>query len=112
MPSDLSGLPAEVVETARVDDNGEVSWRDIDTGAALESLAEAGRVILGLDVRFYDADGKFYEIAWTAFRSDEKLDEASTVRRALDDARTGLARIDELEPPDDTVERRVLVTWR
>jgi hypothetical protein len=54
-------------------------------------------------VRSYLGDGTFYEIPWSSSEADAKGAKA--------DALEALSRIDELERPDDAVERRVLVTW-
>jgi CHASE2 domain-containing sensor protein len=100
---DLSALPAELQQAARVDANGEVSWPDEDAAKAIESLTTVGHRVLGLDVRFYLADGTFYEIPWSSSHADPGEAQA--------DALDALSRIDELERPEDAVERRVLVTW-
>jgi CHASE2 domain-containing sensor protein len=100
---EISALPAALQETARIDANGEVSWPDEDAASAIEALTAAGHRVLGLDVRFYLADGTFYEIPWSS-------SEAETLQ-AKAEALQALSRIDELERPGNAVERRVLVTW-
>lgn len=62
---DLARLPDPVRQAARVQSNGEVLWSVSDVAVAIRSLADAGLVILGTDVRDYDADGRFTEIAWS-----------------------------------------------
>jgi CHASE2 domain-containing sensor protein len=59
---DISALPAELQEAARVDVNGEVSWPDERAASAIEALTATGHRVLGLDIRFYLADRTFYEI--------------------------------------------------
>jgi CHASE2 domain-containing sensor protein len=100
---DISALPSDVRDAARIDANGEVSWPDEYAARAIEALTAAGHRLLGLDIRFYVTDGTFYEIAWSS--SEASADEAKV------DALKALSRTDELERPDDAVERRVLITW-
>jgi CHASE2 domain-containing sensor protein len=108
---DLSALPKDMQAAARIDANGEVSWPDSAAAAAISALADTGALVLGLDVRFYDADDRFYEIAWSSFDPDRSKPSATNRSDARDAALARLANIDELELPDDTVERRVLITW-
>src|SRR4051812_26236185 len=65
---DLASLPDNVAGAAHVDDNGEVWWPSDEAERAVHALANAGHVILGLDLREYDAEGRFYEIAWSTFQ--------------------------------------------
>jgi len=68
MPADDLGiLSDELRSQARVDPNGEMSWHVRDAPAVLTELADAGRVALGLDMRDYDDDGTFSEIAWSVY---------------------------------------------
>jgi len=97
---DLSALPADVRDAAHVDYNGEVSWRDDQAADAIQALLAAGHRVLGLDIRDYFGDGTFFEAPWYAADS-----------RSHENALQKLSRIDELEVPDNAVERRVLVTW-
>jgi hypothetical protein len=108
----LSDLPAEVRADARIDQNGEVSWSDSAAAAAINALTATGRVVLGLDVRFYDSTGRFYEIPWSSFEPDVSRTPFANAESSRQAALAALGRIDELERPDDTVERRVLVTWQ
>lgn len=99
MPADdLGVLSDDLRSKARVDANGEVSWHIQDASAVLNELAEAGRVVLGLDVRDYDEDSSFLEIAWSVYEGADPVE-------ACDAALGALAR-DEL--PGDWV----LITWR
>ena len=111
MERDLSALPEEVQAAARVDANGEVSWPDSTAAAAINGLADSGVIVLGLDLRYYDANDTFYEIAWSSFQPDPSAPPATNTADARNAALTSLAKIDEHESPDNTVERRVLVTW-
>jgi hypothetical protein len=61
-------LLREVAQAATVDENGEVWWQASDAEAAVNALANAGLVILGLDLRDYDDSGAFVEIAWSDYR--------------------------------------------
>ena len=64
---DLDVLSEELQSKARIDANGEVSWHVQDAEAVLSELAAAGRVVLGIDMRDYDEDGSFLEIAWSVY---------------------------------------------
>ena len=98
---DLASLPPDVVETAHVDDNGEVWWRLEHTERAINALADAGLVILGLDLREYDDGGHFLEVAWSAFQPT-----------GSDDVECGrAAALAALARPNRT-GNAVLVTWQ
>jgi hypothetical protein len=112
MRPDLSQLPKEVLASARIDANGEVSWPDNEASTAIDALAAAGLMVLGLDIRFYDADGRFYEVAWTSFEPDAEKPTALNAEEARLAALEAVDRVDELDVPEDTVERRVLVAWQ
>jgi hypothetical protein len=109
--SDLSRLPPNVRRSARVHANGEVSWRDEDAAEAINALAESGRVVLGLDLRFYARDGTFLEVAWMVLGRDPGMDRWASTSQARADALARLSRIDDFQMPKDMVERRVLITW-
>ncbi|CAI9408380.1 hypothetical protein HIDPHFAB_01067 [Nocardioides sp. T2.26MG-1] len=66
--------------------------------AVLNELAGAGRVVLGLDIRDYDDDGTFLEVAWSVYDGADPFE-------ARDAALGALAR-EEL--PGDWA----LITWR
>ena len=95
---DLGVLSDEVRSQARVDPNGEVSWHVRHTPAVLSELAEAGRVVLGLDVRDYEDDGTFHEIAWSVYNGVDPVE-------AREAALGALAR-------DELSGRWALITWR
>jgi hypothetical protein len=65
--------------------NGEVSWPVSHAAAVTEALAGTGHVVLGLDIRGYQADGRFIEVAWSSF-------DGSDVRDARDLALEALSR--------------------
>jgi hypothetical protein len=98
---DLTPLPAQVRAAARVLDNGEVMWPAVEAARAIKALASAQRVVLGLDVRDYQADGAFVEIPWSSFEPDGEDDVDRGCRTALDALRSAPL-------PGEWV----LVTWR
>lgn len=61
----LSFLPGRLQASARVDGT-EVCWTLQDAPAAIQAIAAAGKVILGLDAREYDPDGTFLECVGVA----------------------------------------------
>lgn len=64
---DLERMPADLRRSVRLTNNDRVvMWPRAEAAKAIEALAEAGKVVLGLDVRRYLADGTFYETAWSA----------------------------------------------
>jgi hypothetical protein len=62
---DLAVLTAELRASARRETNGEVAWPLADAPAVINSLADANRVVLGLDLRTYDPDGGVHEVPWS-----------------------------------------------
>lgn len=96
--TDLGFLPPDVRSQVKVHPNGEVSWPVDAATAALTELAHAGRVVLGLDVRDYDEDGSFVEVAWSVYDGSDPVE-------ARDAALATLAANDL---PGD----QVLITWR
>jgi hypothetical protein len=111
MQHDLSALSEELRAAARVDGNGEVSWPDSLAAAAVNGLADGGAMVLGLDVRFYDSDDRFFEIAWSASGPSNSRTDAANVEACRRDALTALKDIDTLSVPEGTVARRILITW-
>lgn len=97
--ADLGVLSKESRSKARVDPNGEVSWHVRDAPAVLNELANAGRVVLGIDVRDYDDDGNFFEIAWSAYGSPE-----------ADPHRAHMAALQALRR-EDLPGDWILITW-
>jgi hypothetical protein len=99
MPADDLGVRSDELRSrARVDPNGEVSWHVRDAPAVLSELAEAGRVVLGMDLRDYDADGTFAEIAWSVYDGADPVE-------AREAALGALAR-------DELSGEWALITWR
>jgi hypothetical protein len=84
-----------------VDPNGEVSWALSHVTVALDALARANRVVLGLDVRDYSDDGTFSESALSVFEPTGSPNDPETAR---EQAQSALMRPDL---PGDIV----LVTW-
>jgi hypothetical protein len=99
--SDLDCLPPDVQASARVLPSGEVCWALSHVVIALDSLARAGRVVLGLDVRDYHTDGTFIENAWSVFEPTGSPDDPDSAR---EQARSALMRPDM---PGDVI----VVTW-
>jgi hypothetical protein len=95
---DLGVLSDQLRSRARIEVNEEVSWHVRDAPAVLSELAEAGRVVLGLDIRDYDDDGTFLEVAWSVYNGADPVE-------AREAALAALVR-DEL--PGDWA----LITWR
>ena len=98
---DLTQLPASIQDAARVLGNGEVMWCLADAEDAIKALAEANRIVLGLDIRDYQEDGSFVEVAWSGFEPHGADDVSRGCRAALDSLRSRPV-------PGDWV----LVTWR
>lgn len=94
---DPAVLSPALLPSARRDDNGEVSWHLRDAPSVLEELARNGRVVPGLDVRRYDKDSAFSEVAWSVYDGTDP-DEA---RRAA------LPSLAVEDVPGDWV----LITW-
>lgn len=95
---DLGFLSNELRSQARVDANGEVAWHVRHAPAVLSELAESGRVVLGLDVRDYDPDGAFFEIAWSVYEGEDPFE-------ARDAALQAFTR-------DELPGEWALITWR
>lgn len=86
-------LPERVRSTARIDQNGEVSWPVECAAEAVNALADAGFVVLGLDARSYGDDGSIHETPWPALpnEADDDIELGrSQAPAALD--RPGLTR--------------------
>jgi len=76
-------------------------WHIDDAAKAINALAKAKRVVLGLDLRQYAEDGTFFEYAWSIY--DEPG--GGNAERARQHALAALER-------DDLPGTWVLVTWR
>jgi hypothetical protein len=92
-------LPPYVADAASLDGNGAVWWCSKDAERAVNALAGAGLVILGLDLREYD-DGLFIEAAWSVFEPTGTSDVEAGRSAAL----PALAR-------PDCFGNAVLITW-
>lgn len=75
--SDLSFLTEDLQREARCDPNGEVSWPISQASAAIEALADSGRLVLGLDIRDYQSDGTFLEVPWSSYTGSEGVPDES-----------------------------------
>jgi hypothetical protein len=90
-PRDLSGLSPAVRDEARIDANGETSWPLRSAAAAINELSASGHLILGTDLRDYDPDGRFVEVAWSAYRGSAPLG-AADIQPARTEALLALER--------------------
>ncbi len=110
---DLAVLPADIRARARIYENGEISWPIADAQRAINSLADAGFVILGLDVRRHDDEGHTRETPWSDFSGTGEYrrsgigDETALVEKSRLHALQALAREDTAEFGD-----WILVNWR
>lgn|GEM_PF-2041670 len=68
---DLSFLTQDLQWRARCDPNGEVSWPVSQASAAIDALADSGRLVLGLDIRSYQSDGTFLEVPWSSYTGSD-----------------------------------------
>jgi hypothetical protein len=100
-------LPQDLRDVVRIDPNGEVAWPRADAPRAVEALAAAGCVVLGLDLRAYDEDKAILELAWTSF--DRSIDDANPAESSRAAAFAALRRADAEGFHDN---EWVLVTWQ
>jgi hypothetical protein len=111
--TDLAVLSADVRARARIYANGEISWPIADAPMAINSLADAGFVILDLDVRRRDDHGHTWETPWSDFsgtddyRRSRPGDETALVERSRVHALEALGREVTAEFGD-----WILVSWR
>lgn len=70
---DLDVLTRDLRSRVRASPNGEVSWHVSDALRVLEQLADAGRVVHGLDIRDYDSQGRFIETAFSTYAGDDPI---------------------------------------
>jgi hypothetical protein len=104
LQAELLALPDDVRRTAHVFDNGEVAWKSEDAAAAINALADEGRVVLGLDARRLYPDGGVVEMPVSALRWQDAEREDERVERGRREALAALPRaVDE--------GTHVLVTW-
>lgn len=69
--ADLSFLSEDLQRGARCDPNGEVSWPISQASAAIEAIANSGRLVLGLDIRDDQSDGTFLEVPWSSYTGSD-----------------------------------------
>jgi hypothetical protein len=106
--TDLDRLPPDVRRSATLLYNGEVEWTLTNATLAVNALAAAGFVLLGLDVRLYDPDGQFVEVAWSSFEPSTGRDLGDRQRACA----TAVAALDSAAVEfEDSYDVRVLVTW-
>jgi hypothetical protein len=99
-------MPPELLRRVRIAANGEVSWPLVDAARAVNALADAGQLVLGLEVEEFDDKG-ITVTPWSFFEPDE-LDRAeANVRRAREAALEALTAPGLADHGD-----WVLVDWR
>jgi hypothetical protein len=105
---DLTQLSDRLRDAVRIDANTEVSWPLGLAAQAIDELAASGCVLLGLDLRDYDDDGNFVEVAWSAhLGGGSGREEIETARvEALAGVRRALVEASNWNDP------WVLVTWK
>jgi hypothetical protein len=106
---DLSVVPEDLRDSARVRENGEVEWALADAPRVINALADAGFVVLGLDLRSYP-DGQTVEAPWSSFEPEDGLGPATNVEAGRRAALDALARGNLAEHVDRA--EWILVTWR
>jgi hypothetical protein len=105
---DVASLPHRLQASARIDANGEVSWPLDKVRDAISELAKSGHVVLGLDMRDYDAEGLFIEVAWSVYGGNAQMTAADIEP----------ARVNALDAVNRAVdfggwrEAWVLISWR
>ena len=80
----LAALPPEVRVTAHVFDNGEVARPNEYAAAAINSLAAAGKRVLGLDARRLYPDGGISEIPVSAWKRTQAAREEQVEQRRVE----------------------------
>lgn len=108
--TDLGVLPDEIRESARLS-SGEVEWPKDIAEAAIKALADAGFVIVGLDVRSY-VDGT-REVPMSSCDPDPNLSPDANAARGKEAALEAFSDIDFYAPtnPDGDADIWVIVTW-
>lgn len=98
---EMAALPKPVQRNAQPTESGETMWHVRAVRGAINALADAGRIIVGLDVRDFALDGSFRETAWSSYEPTGAND--------VEVARTAaLSALDREQLPGDWV----LVTWQ
>ena len=87
----LSALPEPVRAAAHVFRNGEVAWPNDDAEAAINALADSGRLISGLDARTLYPDGGVMEIPVSSWNEQRGETASEAIERARWEALDALA---------------------
>ena len=101
-------LPDQVRDRARFRENGEVEWRLADAARAINALADAGLIVLGLDLRSYP-DGHTMEVAWSSFEPDRDAGVEANVEDGRRAALDALVRDNFAENAE--YAEWILITW-
>jgi hypothetical protein len=102
---DLAALPVTVRGAARVFKNGEVAWPHEHAEAAIDALADAGKLVLGLDARSMYPDGSAVEVPISAWRESAGELDVDAIERARTEALRAL-------PTSVSEGTLVLITWQ
>jgi len=93
--ADLSLLPSELLSSAIRTETGEVMWPLAVAPAVVNTIADAGRLILGLDLRSDGGGGTATGLAtrlpWSSFRP-EAVGRDARIEAAREDALKALKR--------------------
>src|SRR5258708_23197882 len=105
-------MPPDVEDAARRTDSGEVEWPLDRAASAINALADARCVVLGLDMRRYDDGGGTWEIPWSDHSAGRKdLSDPDEARQAALDALERWNDSAPISPMWQGLEVWVLVTW-
>lgn len=100
---DIAALPETMRDAARFS-GSEVMWPKSVAHDAIDALVEGGHVVLGLDLRKYEPDGRFYEVAWSVYQPTGSGDLEASRRDAIGAlSRPNISEMDGYE--------WVLITW-
>ena len=90
---DLNALPEHLRATA-ITDGGDFAWPLDRAGEAIQALAEAGAVVLGVEAWSVDAEGVPAVVGWSSYDlGDYEADWAEAVARSKVEAEEGLATV-------------------
>src|SRR5437868_2305871 len=103
---DVATLPDRVRSEAIWLDNGEVMWPYDHATAALNALADAGYVVLGVDARPQHDAAAVTEVAISSFKPSGEQDDAERGRQSALDAIDRVSTITGWDKPF------LLLTWR
>jgi hypothetical protein len=82
----LTVLPEEVRRHAHVFPNREVAWPNDHAEAAIEAVAAAGKIVVGLDARTLYENGTMMEVPISAWHDREGESRTAAVERARREA--------------------------